>query len=165
MGLILGIVLAVALGVILGIALARLRARRQPATAPPGDMASLLRAYRHAQYDAVIAAAPNVLANMGEVGDASWRSRLELVWGHSLFELDDYAEAIPHLRRGLDGSPSPQEAEVRFRHCLAYALHQTGADREARAMYQELLDDADLDPTVRDGVARNLEQLDATDPE
>jgi Flp pilus assembly protein TadD len=128
-------------------------------------MASLLRTYRHADYDAVIAAAPDVLANMGEVADASWRSRLELVWGHSLFELDRYTEAIPHLRRGLDGTPSPQEAEVRFRHCLAYALHQSGDDRRARALYVELLDDADLDPTVRDGVARNLAQLDGTESE
>lgn len=125
-------------------------------------MAGLLSTYRHADYRAVVEAAPEVLVALDRDGaDAAWRSRFELVWGHSLFELDRYAEAIPHLRRGLDGSPSPQEAEVRFRHCLAFALQQTGDTRGARAMYVELLDDADLDSTVRDGVARNLAQLDA----
>jgi tetratricopeptide (TPR) repeat protein len=158
--LLVGIALALVLGVILGMVLARLRHRRRPASAPPNDVASLLRAYRHGHYDRVVEAAPRVAADLGEVAGASWGSRLELVWGHSLFQLDRYEEAIPHLRRGLDESPAPQEAETRFRHCLGYALQRTGDRVGARAVYEDLLRDADLDPSVRDGVERNLAELD-----
>jgi tetratricopeptide (TPR) repeat protein len=160
-----GLALAVVLGVILGAILARLRGRRRASTKPPHDVASLLRAYRHGHYEHVIEAAPDVTANMGAVAGASWRVRLELVWGHSYFELDRYREAIPHLRRGLDESSDAPEAEVRFRHCLGYALQKTGSEREARAIYDELLSDPDLDPQVRDGVQRNLSELDPAERE
>ncbi len=40
------------------------------------------------------------------------------------FELDRYDDAVPHLRRGLDRDAGPHEAEVRFRHCLGYALQR-----------------------------------------
>jgi Flp pilus assembly protein TadD len=123
-------------------------------------VASLLRAYRHGHYEHVTEAAPDVTANMGAVVGATWRARLELLWGHSYFELDRYREAIPHLRRGLDESTDAPEAEVRFRHCLGYALQKTGNEREARSIYEDLLRDADLDPQVRNGVRRNLSELD-----
>jgi tetratricopeptide (TPR) repeat protein len=158
--LLVGIALAVLLGVILGMILARLRARRRPASKPPHDVAGLLRSYRHGQFDQVIEAAPEVVANLGAVAGASWRARIELVWGHSYFELDRFEESIPHFRRGLDDSPGPHEAEARFRHCLGFALQKTGDEREARAIYEELLADEDLDPEVREGVARNLAELD-----
>jgi Flp pilus assembly protein TadD len=158
--LVVGIVLAVLLGVGLGVLLARLRARRKPAVAPPGDLAGVLQAYRRAHYDEVVDAAPAVLSDMDEASRTTWRPRLELVWGHSLFELDRYAEAIPHLRRGLEDGTGPHEAESRFQHCLGFALQQTGDDAGARAIYTGLLDDADLDPTVRAGVERNLAELD-----
>jgi tetratricopeptide (TPR) repeat protein len=160
--LLVGITLAVLLGVVLGAVLARLRSRRRRATRPPHDVAGVLRAYRHGAYEHVIEAAPDVTANMGAVVGASWRARLELVWGHSYFELDRYREAIPHLRRGLDESSDAPEAELRFRHCLGYALQKTGDDRKARAIYEDLLSDADLDPKVRAGVERNLAELDTT---
>ena len=156
MTLLVGITLAVLLGVLLGAILARLRSRRRPSTRAPHDVASLLRSYRHGDYEHVIEAAPDVTANMGEVAGASWRARIELVWGHSYFELDRYREAIPHLRRGLDESVDVPEAEVRFRHCLGFALQQTGGEREARMIYEDLLNDPDLDPQVREGVQRNL---------
>jgi Flp pilus assembly protein TadD len=159
MSLVLGIVLAVLLGVGIGILLARLRARRQTAGAAPRDLQGVLQAYRQARYDEVIEAAPGVLSDMDATTRATWRPRLELVWGHALFELDRYAEAIPHLRRGLEDGEGPREAEARFRHCLGYALHQTGDDAGARAVYTALLDDDDLDPTVRAGVERNLAEL------
>lgn len=161
MTLLVGIALAVLLGVILGALLARLRRRRRPSTRPPHDVASLLRSYRHGDYERVIEAAPDVIANIGAVAGASWRTRVELVWGHSYFELDRFQEAIPHLRRGLNQTSDSPEAEVRFRHCLGFALQQTGADRDARKIYKELLNDADLDPEVRTGVERNLAELDA----
>jgi Flp pilus assembly protein TadD len=160
MGLVVGIVLAVLLGVGIGILLARLRARRRLTGAPPQDLAGVLRAYRHARYDEVVDAAPSVLSDMDAATRATWRPRLELVWGHALFELDRYAEAIPHLKRGLDETEGPHEAESRFRHCLGFALHRTGDDAGARAVYTALLSDDDLDPTVRAGVERNLEELD-----
>jgi hypothetical protein len=159
--LLVGIALAVLLGVLLGAILARLRSRRRPSTRPPHDVASLLRSYRHGDFEHVIEAAPDVTANMGAVAGASWRARLELVWGHSYFELDRYREAIPHLRRGLDESSDAPEAEVRFRHCLGFALQKTGGEREARAIYKDLVNDPDLDPEVRTGVERNLAELDA----
>jgi tetratricopeptide (TPR) repeat protein len=158
--LLVGIALAVLLGVILGGILARLRARRRPALKAPHDVAGLLRSYRHGHFDQVIDAAPDVIANMGAVSGASWRARIELVWGHSYFELDRFEESIPHFRRGLDDSPGPHEAEARFRHCLGFALQTTGHQREARAIYEELLSDDDLDPQVREGVERNLADLD-----
>ena len=163
MTLLVGITLAVLLGVILGGILARLRSRRRPSTRAPHDVASLLRSYRHGDYEHVIDAAPHVTADMGVVAGASWRARVELVWGHSYFELDRYREAIPHLRRGLDESVDAPEAEVRFRHCLGYALQKTGSPSQARAIYKDLLSDPDLDPEVRDGVQRNLSELDGAD--
>jgi len=159
MDLVVGIALAVLLGVVLGVVLARLRARRRLAGGPPRDLEGVLRAYRHARYAEVVDAAPGVLSDMDAATRDRWRARLELVWGHALFELDRYDEAIPHLRRGLDGSEGPFEAEARFRHCLGYSLQCTGDVAGARAVYTELLDDDDLDPTVRAGVERNLEQL------
>ena len=88
---------------------------------------------------------------------------LELVWGHSYFELDRFREAIPHLRRGLDESVDAPEAEVRFRHCLGYACGKPATSAKRRAIYEDLLSDDDLDPQVREGVRRNLGELDGAD--
>jgi Flp pilus assembly protein TadD len=154
-----GIALAIVLGVLLGVLLARLRARRRNATSAPKDVAGLLRTYRHGDYAAVVEAAPDVAAGMDSVADAAWRSRLELVWGHSLFQLDRFDESIMHLQRGLDEGSGPHEAEARFRHCLGFAQQQTGRMREARRTYGSLLDDPDLDPAVRTGVEKHLAQL------
>jgi tetratricopeptide (TPR) repeat protein len=154
-----GIVLAIVLGVLLGALLARLRARRRGAAGAPRDVAGLLRTYRHGHYDEVVEAAPEILASMGAVTGAAWRSRLELVWGHSLFQLDRFDDAIDHLERGLDESPSPPEAEARFRHCLGYAQQQAGRVREARRTYESLLSDPDLDPDVRTRVEKHIAEL------
>jgi hypothetical protein len=159
MELVVGLVLAVVLGVLLGVVLARRRARRRPDDSPPHDVATLLRAYRRGQFDQVVEAAPGVMASVGAVPGSSWRGRVELVWGHSLFELDRYEEALVHLRRGLDASPEPVEADARFRHCLGYAQQMTGRVGEARVTYEGLLADLDLDPTIRVNVERNLAQL------
>jgi Flp pilus assembly protein TadD len=155
-----GIAVALVVGVVLGVLSARWRTRRTAVSAPD-DVASLLRVYRRGQYQSVVDSAPTVAATMGAATATTWRARVELVWGHSLFQLDRYREAIPHLRRGLDQSPRPQEGEARFRHCLGYALQQSGDQRGAREVYEELLRDADLDPQVREGVKRHLSELDA----
>jgi hypothetical protein len=154
-----GIALAVVLGAVLGVLIARYRARHRPDTTPPHDVAGLLRTYRHGHYEEVVRAAPDVVGSIGAVTGATWRSRLELVWGHSLFELDRYEEAIVHLRRGLDESPGPETAEARFVHCLGYAQQMTGRTGEAMRTYERLLDDPDLDPAIRRGVERNLAEL------
>lgn len=154
-----GIALAIVLGVLLGALVARLRAGRRPVGTPPHDVASLLKTYRHGQFENVIEAAPDVLASMGVATGSRWRWRVELVWGHSLFELDRFDEAIGHLTRGLDEAPSPHEAEARFRHCLGYAQQRTDRTNDARRTYEALLDDPDLDPQVRTGVERNLAEL------
>jgi hypothetical protein len=163
--LLLGIAVAVLLGVVLGVVVARRRAQRRPVGAPPHDVASLLKTYRHGNYQEVVDAAPNVVTGMGVVSGGRWRWRLELVWGHSLFELDRYDEAIGHLARGLDESPSPHEAEARFRHCLGFAQQATGRLDDARRTYERLLDDPDLDPAVRTGVERNLAELQGPPPD
>jgi hypothetical protein len=154
-----GIGLAIVLGALLGLLLARLRARRRSATSAPHDVAGVLRTYRHGHYDEVVEAAPDVLASMGAVTGATWRSRLELVWGHSLFQLDRFDESIDHFQRGLGEAPAPHEAEARFRHCLGFAQQQTGRVRDARRTYEALLSDPDLDPAVRTGVEKNLAEL------
>jgi hypothetical protein len=154
-----GVVVAIVLGAALGVVIARRRARRRPIGTPPHDVAGLLKSYRHGRYDQVIAAAPDVVAGMGAAVGGQWRWRLELVWGHALFETDRYEEAIAHLARGLDDAPSPHEAEARFRHCLGYAQQATGRTSDARETYESLLADPDLDPAVRDGVERNLAEL------
>ena len=160
MELVLGLVSAVVLGVLLGVVLARLRARRRPTGTPPHDVASLLRSYRRGQFQQVVDAAPGVMASIGAVTGSSWRGRIELVWGHSLFELDRYEEALVHLRHGLDQSTGPIEADARFRHRVGYAQQMTGRVDEARGTYEALLADLDLDPTVRAGVERHLAELD-----
>jgi hypothetical protein len=161
--LLLGITVAIVLGVILGVLIARWRgrwrARHQPGGRPPHDVAGLLTSYRHGRYEEVIDAAPAVVASMGAVTGTAWRSRVELVWGHSLFELDRFEESIEHFRRGLEESPAPQEAEVRFVHCLGFALQMTGQTSAAMQTYEGLLADPDLDPAVRAGVERNLSEL------
>jgi hypothetical protein len=157
--LFIGVAVAIVLGAALGLVIARRRVRRRTLDTPPHDVASLLKTYRHGHYDQVIAAAPEVVASMGAVVGAQWRWRLELVWGHSLFETDRYEEAIVHLERGLGDAPSPHEAEARFRHCLGYAQQKTGRTYDARRTYEALLDDPDLDPAVRRGVERNLSEL------
>lgn len=164
MDLVLGITAAVLLGVVLGIVIARRRAQRRPVNAPPHDVASLLKTYRHGDFQAVVDAAPTVVAGMGVVSGSQWRWRLELVWGHALFELDRYDEAITHLTRGLDEAPTPHEAEARFRHCLGYAQQATGRIADARMTYHRLLDDPDLDPAVRRGVERNLADIESVPP-
>jgi hypothetical protein len=151
--------LAIALGALLGLFIARRRSRRRPVATPPHDVATLLRTYRHGDYEQVVKAAPGVMSSIGAVSGPSWRGRVELVWGHSLFELDRYDEAIPHLRNGLDESPTA-EAAARFRHCLGYAQQMTGRIHDARQTYEDILDDLDLDPKVRAGVERNLAELD-----
>jgi tetratricopeptide (TPR) repeat protein len=156
---VIGLAAAVVLGALLGVVLARLRARRRPAGSPPHDVASLLRAYRRGQFQQVVEAAPGVVAGIGAVTGSSWRGRVELVWGHSLFELDRYDEALVHLENGLDDSPG-LEADARFRHCLGYAQQKTGRLDAARDTYERLLADLDLDPAIRDGVERNLAELD-----
>jgi tetratricopeptide (TPR) repeat protein len=153
------VVAAVLVGAAIGVVIARRRARHRSFGVPPKDVAGVLRAYRHGHYEQVVASAPDVVASMGAVTGAVWRSRLELVWGHSLFELDRYEEAVVHLQRGLDESPAPPEASARFAHCLGYALQVTGRADEARQTYERLLADPDLDPTVRTGVERNLAEL------
>jgi hypothetical protein len=158
--LVVGLVLAVVLGALLGVVLARRRARRRPVDAPPHDVASLLRAYRRGRFPQVVEAAPGVAASIGAVTGSSWRGRVELVWGHSLFELDRYEEALVHLQHGLDQTQGPIEADARFRHCVGYAQQMTGRVDEARATYEALLADLDLDPSIRDGVERNLAELD-----
>jgi tetratricopeptide (TPR) repeat protein len=157
--LLLGIAAAIVLGVLLGVLIARYRARVRPGGSPPHDVAGLLRSYRHGHHDAVVRAAPEVVASLGATTGTAWRSRVELVWGHSLFELDRYDEAIVHLQRGLDESPAPQEAESRFLHCLGYAQQKTGRIDAATRTYERLLADPDLDPSVRSGVERNLAEL------
>ena len=159
MELLLGIAAAIVLGVLLGVLIARRRARHRPPGAAPHDVAGLLRAYRHGHYDEVVASAPDVAAGIGAITGTTWRSRVELVWGHSLFELDRYEEAVVHLRRGLDESTGPHEAEARFVHCLGFAQQVTGRTDEALRTYQSLLDDPDLDPEIRTGVERNLAEL------
>jgi len=154
-----GVAVAIVLGAGLGVVIARRRARRRPIGTPPHDVAGLLKSYRHGKFDQVIAGAPDVVAGMGAAVGGQWRWRLELVWGHALFETDRYEEAIPHLARGLDDAPSPHEAEARFRHCLGYAHQATGRISDARRTYESLLADPDLDPAVRDGVERNLAEL------
>jgi hypothetical protein len=158
--LVVGVVLAVLLGVGLGVVLARLRARKRAAGTPPQDVAGLLRAYRRGQFQQVVEAAPGVVAGLGPDAESSWRGRVELVWGHSLFELDRYEEALLHLQDGLDRSNGPVEADARFRHCVGYAQQMTGRTAEARATYERLLADLDLDPAIRAGVERNLADLD-----
>jgi hypothetical protein len=157
--LVVGLALAVAFGVVLGVVLARRRARRRPADAPPHDVAGLLKSYRRGQFQQVVEAAPGVMASIGAVTGSSWRNRVELVWGHSLFELDRYEEALVHLQHGLHDSRGPVEADARFRHCIGYAQQMTGRVDDARATYEALLADLDLDPTIRAGVERNLADL------
>lgn len=157
MDLVVGIVVAIVLGALLGVLIARLRTRRASSGSPPRDVAGLLRSYRQGHYGDVVDAAPGVARDLGD--GSAWRARVELVWGHSLFQLDRYEEAATHLGRGLDGTTGPLEAEARFVHCLGYAYQRTGRREEAMRTYEALLDDPDLDPSVRRGVERNLSEL------
>lgn len=132
---------------------------------------AILDAYKASRYDDVISNAPAILAALGaETADSDsdtsgqWRHRVQLVLGHSLFEVGRYSEAIPQLVEGLNGAASDDLAgRARFEHCLGYAYLTTGQVAEARSIFTTLLEDEDLDPTVRDGVRRNLNQLSSGD--
>lgn len=110
----------------------------------------------------MITDAPVLLASIPDGGDDDhWRTRVHLVLGHSYFDAGDYPSAIEHLTAGLD-SPADNDTtgRARFEHCLGFAYQQTGQPDQARVIYARLLDDEDLDPVVREGVARHLAQID-----
>ncbi len=160
MELVLTILVGVVLGVLAGYLLVRLRRRgaaRGRAGPVPTDLRSVLDAYRRADYAAVIAGGP---AAADETLTPVQRARLDLVWGHALFQVDRFTEAIPHLEAGLGAGLVP-EGEARFRHCLGFAYQASGRRRDARRTYDALLADEDLDPAVRDAVAAHVAQLDA----
>lgn len=154
------IVVGLLLGAVAGYLLLRRRrdaAGRPVPGRPPSDLHALLATYRRGDYRAVVAGGPAAAA--GNLSPTE-RARLELVWGHALFQLDAFDQAVPHLEAGL-GSGLVPEGEARFRHCLGFAYQATGRRRDARREYDALLADDDLDPTVRDAVARHVAELDA----
>lgn len=173
MSLWLAVPLAVALGVAWVLLTQRSRSRRPlplPDSEARNPLEQVLKAYRAGRYQEVNAGAPAVLAELGTDADdplaTRWRARIQLVYGHSLFQEDRFADAVPQLEAGLAaadaarGDGPPLEGESRFRHCLGYAYQATGRTEQARAVYEDLLADEDLDPTVRDGVAKHLTTLD-----
>jgi Flp pilus assembly protein TadD len=152
------IVVGIAAGVLAGYLLVRSRrsaAARRLAGRVPTDLRSVLDAYRRGDYPAVVAGGP---AAARESLAPVQRARLDLVWGHALFQLDRFTEAVPHLEAGLGTGLAP-EGEARFRHCLGYAYQATGRRRDARRVYDALLADEDLDPTVRDAVGAHVAEL------
>lgn len=154
------IVVGLLLGAVAGYLLVRWRrdaAGRRAAGRRPSDLRAVLAAYRRGDYRAVVAGGPVVAAT--DLSPTE-RARLDLVWGHALFQLDAFGEAVPHLEAGLGAGLVP-EGEARFRHCLGFAYQATGRRRDARREYDALLADDDLDPTVRDAVARHVAELDA----
>jgi len=169
---------AIPVAIVLGVAWVLLtqRSRRRqtlplPDTEARNPLEHLLKAYRAGRYSEVNAEAPPVLAELAadptDPLAMRWRARIQLVHGHSLFQVDRFAEAVPELEAGLAaadaarGNGPPLEGEARFRHCLGFAYQATGRTDQARAVYDDLLADEDLDPTVREGVAKHLAQLDA----
>jgi Flp pilus assembly protein TadD len=152
------VLVGVALGVVAGYLLVRSRraaSARRSAGQVPTDLRSVLDAYRRRDYPAVVAGGP---AAADETLTPVQRARLDLVWGHALFQVDRFSEAIPHLEAGLDTGLVP-EGEARFRHCLGYAYQAAGRRRDARRVYDALLADEDLDPAVRDAVAVHVAAL------
>ena len=146
-------------GAVVGYLLVRARRAvpRRSAAPVPADLRSVFDAYRRADYPAVLAAAP---AAAGAELTPLQRARLDLVWGHALFQLDRFAEAIGHFEAGL-GTGLVPVGEARFRHCLGYAYQATGRRHDARRVYDDLLADEDLDPAVRDAVSAHLRRLEA----
>lgn len=129
----------------------------------PATVESVLRAYKTQRYEEVIRDAQALLADqMGTHSDSDqWKARIELVLGHSLFEVGRYSEAIGHLRAGLDSRDGETSTgRARFEHCLGFAHQKVGQLVDARSIYVKLLEDDDLDPEIRNGVAKNLMQID-----
>lgn len=152
------VVVGLVTGAVVGAFLVRSRraaANRRALGPTPADLRGVLEAYRRADYPAVIEGGP--AAASGPLTPLQ-RARLDLVWGHALFQLDRFAEAIPHLEAGL-GAGLATEGEARFRHCLGYAYQVVGRRRDARRVYEALLADEDLDPAVRDAVATHARHL------
>lgn len=168
MGIVLTIVVALALGA-LWVVLLRRRPRRTGVAGAPKDVDKVLGEYRKAQWQQVAIDAPVVLARPSDGGDKAWRPRLELALGHSLVELDNFEQAIPHLERGLllqsavrrsqTGSDVPETADATFRHLLGWAYAQTGRTAQARREYRRVLETPGLDPKVRARVEAGLEAL------
>lgn len=158
MELLVAVVVGLAAGALVGALLVRSRravAARRALGPVPADLRGVLEAYRRADHRAVVAGGPAAAA--GPLSPLQ-RARLDLVWGHALFQLDRFDEAIPHLEAGL-GAGFPTEGETRFRHCLGYAYQAVGRRRDARRIYDALLADEDLDPAVRDAVAAHARRL------
>lgn len=152
------------------------RRRSKPRPAPekgahsgPPDTEAVLSAYRRKDYEAVVALAPAAIQALdaGTPEGATWRRRLELISGHSHFELDHFTDAVALLESGLgteggddDETAPEQTARARFMHCLGFAHHRIGNTGRAREIYDELLADQDLDPAIRTLVEQNLDGLD-----
>lgn len=162
------VLVAVGLGV-LWVVVLRGRSGRTHVPGAPREVDRVLADYRKARWQAVADAAPALLARPSDGGDKAWRPRLELAYGHSLVELDQPDEAVPHLERGLllqsavrrsaSGSDVPPSADIVFRHLLGWAYAQTGRTSQARREYRRVLDAPDLDAATRAKVEASLDAL------
>ena len=171
MALLLSILIAVLAGAVWALSLRRLRQRRQLIAAPK-PVTRALRAYTAGRWDAVIAAAPDLLAASGTPGDTRWRPALELALGHALVQRDRCAEAIAHLERGLllqsaarrelGGDGAPTAAEAKMRHMLGYALGATDQPAAAMREYRRVLATPGLDADIRTKVTSAISALDPT---
>lgn len=172
MGIVLTIVAALVLGG-LWVVLLRRRPRRSGVAGAPKDVDKVLDEYRKGRWSQVALDAPGVLARPSDGGDKAWRPRLELALGHSLVELDDFEQAIPHLERGLllqsavrrsqTGSDVPETADATFRHLLGWSYAQTGRTAQARREYRRVLETPGLTEAVRARVEAGLAALDGHD--
>ena len=167
------VLVALLAGAVWALALRRLRARRELIDAPKGA-SSALRAYTRGRWDTVIDRAPAALATPERLPADDheaepWRAALELALGHSLVQRDRYAEAIPHLERGLllqaarrrsDGAgDAPTASEAKLRHRLGFSLASTGEPDAARREYARVLATPHLDPAIAARVVTALEKL------
>lgn len=178
MSILASVLIAVGAGTLWAMALRRSRSRRRVIDAPPTATAAL-RAYTKGRWDRVIAVAPQALAAPDDVDDDSasssdWRPAVELAFGHSLVQRDRFAEAIPHLERGLllqaarrrrDGlGDAPTASEAKLRHLLGFSHAATGDPIAAAREYRRVLATPQLDPSIASRVRSALDQLAAEDP-
>jgi tetratricopeptide (TPR) repeat protein len=162
------VLVAVALGV-LWVAVLRRSGRSRSLRGVPKDIRRVLDAYRSSRWAEVAECAPPLLARPDDDGDQQWRPALELALGQSLVELDQPAEAIPHLERGLllqsavrraqGAGEDPQASEAKLRHILGWAYASIGRTAQARREYQRVLQIQGLDPEIRGKVQASLDAL------
>jgi hypothetical protein len=167
--ILLSVVVAVALGVVWVLVLRR-APRRRGLRGAPREVEKVLDAYGRGRWSEVVDGAPPVLARPSDGADNAWRPAVELALGHALVELDQPADAVAHLERGLllqaavrrsqGGGDAPDASEAKLRHILGWAYASTGRTAQARREYRRVLGVAGLDPDIRDKVQASLDALD-----